>query len=448
MTWVISLFGVGGVVGMGDWRRGLLFLLLVGFLQDPIRKILPGTPVYMQVAVLSYLGVVVLCAVLQNANFRVSSLYGDDSRLKQAWTLFVLLVALQCAHAYLRFGNPVLAGLGGINYLSPVAIMVVAATFARSGEWIRQFIRVYLYLAIPIALTVYLSFYYQDDWEILKSLGRLTGQPLLIYDQGTVLFSNSGLMRSGEIAAWHAGTAVMLLITLAASDKRAVFRLVVGVSIALLIGAIILTGRRKMLMAVAIFIGAFLAIMAVYGRGSKKVAVVGAVLSAGAAAYIWLQPDAGPTDLYEARSLSVFGDAFDRIALAWDLAESGFRRGGLLGLGAGVSAQGAQHFGGGTRIVGGAGEAGGGKLLVELGIVGLVIVGYLIRSILGHFRSVLRTVSAESEDAKVLFAGLAAMLIANSVTFIVATQVLGDMFILLLVGLFLGFMLALERQSA
>lgn len=401
---------------------------------------------YLQLLVIGFTGIIILCAVLQNAQFRLTNVYGRDLRLGQAWTLFILLVVLQCVHTYVRYGNPILGGLGLVNYLTPLTLMVVGVTFARNEEWVRRFIWVYILLAIPIALTVYLSLHFQDDWTILKSVGRLTGRPLLIYDQGGVLFSNSGLLRVGEIAAWHAGTAAMLLIILAALDKRFTFRLVVGILVALLIGAVILTGRRKMLVAVAMFVAAFLFILMVYWRGPSRVGAMVAVLSAGAAAYAWLQPEAGQATLYEARGLSVFGDAAERFSLAWGLAESGFRRGGITGLGAGVSAQGAQYFGGGVRIVGGAAEAGGGKLLVELGVVGLLVVAYLWWRMLLYFHNLFKTVSERDEYLTVLMAGLSAVVIANGLTFLVATQVFGDAFILILMGLFLSFLFALGMQ--
>jgi len=446
MTWVFSLMSLGGAIGLGDWRRGMLFLVLVGFLQDPMRKTMAGFPVYMQVLVLAFAGIIILCGVLQNARFRLTNIYNDDRRLKQAWILFILLVLFQCAHSFLRYGNPYLPVLGGISYVAPLILIIVGVTFARDTEWILRFARFYILLAVPFALTVYLSFYYQDQWDLLKSMGRLAGQPLLIYDQGTVLFSNSGLMRVGEIAAWHAGTAAMLLIILGAMDRRLGFRIVVGIVVALLIGAIMLTGRRKMLMSAAVFVAVFLLVLMVYWRGPNRFGTVFVILSIGAAAYLWLQPDSGQSQLYEARSVTVFGDAFGRLEQAWSLAKSGYNRGGVLGLGAGIAAQGAQYFGGGTRLAGGAAEAGGGKLLVELGLAGLLVVGYLVWRLVVHFHNTFRAVVLQDETLTVFMAGLAALLIANGTTFLVATQIFGDAFVLILMGLFMSFLLALSAH--
>ena len=447
MAWALSLVGLGGLVGLGNWRNAVLFLMVVGFLQDPIRKVLPGLPVYMQILALFFLGVIFVCAMLQNTRMELSYVDGRDSKLRQAWGLFLFLIAGQCVHTYLLYGNLVLAGLGLINYAAPVMAIILGVAFAEDDRWIRRLLWAYLLLAIPFALTVYLSLYFQDDWDILKSIGRLAGSPLLIFDQGTVLYSNSGLMRAGEIAAWHAGTAVMLLIMFATMDQRKSFRVFAGIIVMLLIGAIVLTGRRKMIMAIAIFFAVFLFLLMVYWRGTNKIGALIAVLSVGAAVYIWLQPDEGESTLYAARSVTVFQDATDRLGEAWDLLRSGYQRGGIFGLGAGISAQGSQYFGGGTAIAGGAAEAGGGKVVVELGVIGLLVIAYLLWRLFRHFDEFFRLVPADYEYLSVMLAGITAIIIANASTFLVATQVFGDTFILILMGFFVSFLFALERLT-
>ena len=447
MTWILPLVGLGTAIGLGRWRDGVLFLILVGFLQDPIRKILPGLPVYTQVTVIFFLGIVILCAVLQNGHLRISYIHGGEGRLRGAWNLYIFLIVAQCGHAFVQYGNPVLAGLGMINYGAPIAGMVLGVAFARKEQWIQRFLWTYVCLAIPVALTVYLSFYFQDNLDVLKSIGRLSGHPLLIYDQGALLYSNSGLMRVGEIAAWHAGTAVMLLIMFGARDRRMSFRIIVGLVAVLLIGAIVLTGRRKMIMAIAIFFAVFLFLLMVYWRGTNKIGALIAILSIGAAVYIWLQPEEGASTLYAARSVTVFQDATDRLNQAWDLLRSGYQRGGMFGLGAGISAQGSQYFGGGTAIAGGAAEAGGGKVMVELGVIGLLVIAYLLWRLACHFDKFFRLVPADDEYLSVMLAGITAIIIANASTFLVATQVFGDAFVLILIGFFVSFLFALERLT-
>lgn len=447
MTWILPLVGLGTVIGLGRWRDGVLFLILVGFLQDPIRKILPGFPVYTQVTVVFFLGIVVLCAILQNVQFRISYIHGGEQRLRQAWNLYIFLILAQCGHAFVLYGNPVLAGLGILNYGAPMAGIIVGVAFASNTQWIHRFLRTYVCLAVPVALTIYLSFYFQDNWDVLKSIGRLSGHPLLIYDQGGLLYSNSGLMRVGEIAAWHAGTAVMLLIMFGVRNRQLSFRIIAGVASVLLIGAIVLTGRRKMIMAVAIFLAVFVLVMMRYWRGTNRITALIAVLSLCVTVYVWLQPEEGVTALYAARGASVFEDATARLVEAWNLLWAGYARGGIFGLGAGLSAQGSQYFGAGAADVGGAAEGGGGKIVVELGVIGLILVVYLVWRLFRHFDAFLRMVPAEDEYLSVTLAALIAIIIANGTTFLVATQVFGDTFVLVLMGFFAGFLFAFERLA-
>lgn len=447
MAWLASLIGVGSIVGFGNWRNGILYLLVIGFLQDPIRKILPDVPVYTQIMVVVFLGILVLCAKQQNVRVRLSVIHGGDHRLGRAWNLFIFLVVVQCAHTYLWYGSSVLAGLGLINYLVPVAALMLGVEFADDPGWIDRFLRTYLWLAIPIGLTVYLSFYFQNDWDVLKSIGRLHGTPLLIFDKGVhqLLYSNSGIMRVGEIAAWHAGTAVMLLIMFATTDRRFRFRLLAGVAGMLLLGAIVLTGRRKMLMAIAIFLAVFVLLLMLYWQKVNKIGTLIVILSVATVVYVWLQPEQRESIYYAERGVSVFGDATTRLARAWDLLEWGYYRGGMFGLGAGVSAQGAEHFGGALTGVGGVAEAGGGKVVVELGVAGLVVIMYLLWRLFRHFHEFFRLVPAHYEHLAVLLSGITALIIANAATFFVATQVFGDPFVLILMGFFVSFLFALER---
>ena len=45
---LIVLFGVLAAVLLdGNWRTGLMVALIIGFVQDPLRKITPGQPAFM-----------------------------------------------------------------------------------------------------------------------------------------------------------------------------------------------------------------------------------------------------------------------------------------------------------------------------------------------------------------------------------------------------------------
>src|SRR5262249_14011218 len=158
-----------------------------------------------------------------------------------------------------------------------------------------------------------------------------------------------------------------------------------GSAIALLIGVGVLTGRRKMVMELAIFVSTYLILWTILENGARKLIIV-VVTGAALVGYTWLAAELRdnvrePVDsgslsysLYVQRSQTVFQAAPSRFVelgiapIMW--AYEGY---GLFGAGLGVGTQGTQHFGGGGGIAGAA-EGGLGKITLELGIPGLFVV--------------------------------------------------------------------------
>ncbi|MEZ5582505.1 MAG: hypothetical protein R3F37_06910 [Candidatus Competibacteraceae bacterium] len=118
-------------------------------------------------------------------------------------------------------------------------------------------------------------------------------------------------------------------------------------------------------------------------------------------------------------------------------------RAGFFGVGVGAGSQGAQHFGGGA--VGGAAEAGLGKVMSELGIPGLLVVIFLIWAFARHFWRNLKLLNQMSFGLSLLLFGLVAFLAANFAVFTSAAQIYGDPFVLLILGSCAGFVLAAPR---
>ena len=122
---------------------------------------------------------------------------------------------------------------------------------------------------------------------------------------------------------------------------------------------------------------------------------------------------------------------------------------GLFGAGLGVGTQGTQYFGGGGTIAGAA-EGGLGKITLELGIPGLLLMGWFAILVFSYLWRIMRAASQVSPRIARLSYGLFSFLVANMAAFSVATQAYGDLFILLILSWTLGFLLAvpvlLERE--
>jgi hypothetical protein len=123
--------------------------------------------------------------------------------------------------------------------------------------------------------------------------------------------------------------------------------------------------------------------------------------------------------------------------------------GRLTGLGAGTAAQGAQHFGG--YFGGGAGEVGLGKFMVELGPVGFGLAVLFVLALTRYGWRILKLLRFQVPRIRYLYFGLVAWLATNVPVFMVASQAYGDPFVLLLISLSAGMVLAapelLQRRA-
>jgi hypothetical protein len=411
-------------------------------LQDVFRKLTPGIPAAYVLWSFLVFALVGGLALLQGRFGRIKSLYLGSRRLRTAWIMFAVVVLVQAAHALLRWGHPAMPLLGLIFYFGPIAALLLAERFARAERDMKAWLKAYVALMVPVVLTVYLSLWFGDSIAVLSEIGSFVGRQLLIYDVGTVLASHSGLLRVGEIAAWHGATAVAFLSILATVNKSLAMKIGAGILIVLLIGAIILTGRRKMLVAIAIFFAVQWALLAIYRRGAVKQAVTVALVALVGWFALAVMDPALEAGAYLTRGASVFGDVGERSATAFDLYRSALVRSKGIGLGAGTTAQGTQFIGG--SVAGGAAEAGLGKIVVELGPLGGVVVLWLLYNLATRFGQLLRILARVDDRLLYYAASFGALLIANMATFAVATQVFGDPFILINLGMIAGFLFAVS----
>ena len=221
----------------------------------------------------------------------------------------------------------------------------------------------------------------------------------------------------------------------------------------------LLTGRRKAIVQVVVFVGLFLWLLSRYGTTRSRQQLPGILITVAGLAVLALLLD--PTEFlgddfneYIARSASAPGDLWDRFNL---LGINAFLRGLEIsnGIGLGVGTL-AQTGASGVAGVSGAGfafvsESGLGKIAAELGLPGLVLIGVLL---MGLFRSVLyclRLVRQLPASIGVFEIGLLAFALSNLPFFSAAAGVYGDPFILIICGLCFGSVLAvpdlLSRQA-
>lgn len=185
-------------------------------------------------------------------------------------------------------------------------------------------------------------------------------------------------------------------------------------------------------------------LMLYYRYGLQRFAYALALLwvaSAGFFYYITASELPGEWLVYFERGESVGEDAAERFQLmTFGMIEWVIKKNGFFGSGAGTGSQGAQHFGGGTVLVGSAAEGGLGKVLAELGVPGIFLLLWVGFALLIYMASVCKGVRNDPQVAPMVFC-LVGFLGANAVIFTTAHQIFGDAFILILLGLILGFIL-------
>jgi hypothetical protein len=444
-----------------DWRLALLLCLATAILQDVLRKLTPDQPVLFVACVAVVFGAACVGARARGNPLNLNRVFRRDRHLAISFLVLLLLIILQAFNSYIRFENPPMTAIGLATYLLPFLSIAFAYQLVfRQGEYpIVQFMKWYI-VCITIALTtVYLEFLgYRSP-----VLGQV-GAQFIVFDQatGAILQSSSGIFRASEIAGWHAMTAACFLLSITFLRRITLTRLLaVVLLVALIVATGLLTGRRKVLIEFAVFAGTYFILWALLEKRVGKLAITAAT-GAALVGYAWmaseLTENSGPKytpesldfSLYVERSQSVFREAPSRFVelgiapIMW--AYDSF---GLFGAGLGSGTQGTQHFGA-EAGVSGAAEGGLGKITLELGIPGLLLMGWLAILLVRHLWQIMRIASRYSLKMGRLSFGLCSFIVANIAAFSVATQAFGDFFILLILSWTLAFLLAvpvlIERE--
>jgi hypothetical protein len=242
------------------------------------------------------------------------------------------------------------------------------------------------------------------------------------------------------MAAFHAATcAALLSMLLYQQQKATALRMGYIVLIVLLVGVVVLTGRRKMLMTLSLFWVAQFFLLSVLRRGVSRrllmVLVVGLAVSVG----FGVMSSGETSSSYVIRGTSVFGSVGERVGTSVMLFESALGRSSWLGLGAGTASQGMRYAGVDMfGYVGGSAESGIGYIAVELGIPGVLAILWLTATIALVMWRQLKRVAQISDTNLIQSVSYLSLLAANMATFATATQLYGDYFVLIILGVFAG----------
>jgi hypothetical protein len=422
-------------------------MVAIGFCQDPIRKLTPGQPSLMVGLVLIAFLMCVLFIYQERGRLDLRYLFWTSPQLLDLIPLFLILLFAQALNSFARFGSPSLTAIGLSFYIAPLIALWVGFHIGRDLPFLRRIIIVYLILSSIFAFTVLLDFR-GVDIPAFEEVG--TG--ILITFEGASKSGASGLWRTSEIASWHLAAAACFCIILTFSDRDVGWQ-ILYVSTAVVFSVLsVTTGRRKSQVLMVAFLGIYLLIFSRQASPASRERIImsvlgGAGISFAIVSMLLLDMLGSNFDIFLDRATTSAEGIGDRVqSQGLSALLRGFEVGGGLGLGLGAGTNLGNFNAGADRStiqsLGYVSEGGGGRLVVELGIPGILLIGWILfLSIQMLWRNFKLIRFLPSEDIA-LITGTLSFGLANIIFFFSAAQLYTDPFVLIVLGVSFGSILS------
>ncbi len=427
----LALLLLSVAIALVDWRRGWLLAILIGVLQDPARKLTPGTPVVMSLSVVLIYFVVIFAAqkTLQaharDFSRRFGSVFG-------AVTIVLFFLFLAAVNGIFTFGLDgwKAPALGLFVYLSPIPAVILGYAWLQREEQIYGLFRFYA-LVTSIAMIGTPMEYLRVDWRALGTVALNEDNLRML--TGLTIRMLSGFYRGPDIMGLHAAilTMIGMIMSLRSRGLRRIW-------IWILVSGwgffnCLLSGRRKALYMIAVFVIAFL--WRYVRRLSLGQGIAVAVLSLVMVFVITKVSQDETSSAYTQGAATSQQEIYGRL-------EGGLQgtveQSGIMGAGLGTATQGAYHVLGEKGIAQlGWQEGGLGKLAMELGIPGLVAVAILAVAMLLTMLKISKHPDVPG-SSQLTRAALFGIVVANIVEFLASAQAYSDPVLTLLAAFFVG----------
>lgn len=437
---ITLLFGAVLLASMAlaftNWRYGWMAAVVCGILQDPVRKLTPGTPPALSMSIVAVYAVVLFAALatLQRDRMDFARRFPN---LYSVLILFVIALGFAAMNGLATFGLGAwkVPAVSLMIYLIPIPAVLLGYSWLTNEEQIVRFFMFYAILTSVAMIGTPLE-YLRVDWNALGVVAMPGGY--IRHLPGIQIRVLSGFYRAPDIMGWHAATLTAIGITLALRG-RVLTRAWPWIAVAAwgFLNCMI-SGRRKAVYMVAVFVAALLWR---YLRRMTTAQVTSIVLM-GLALGLLLNEirSSEESEVYSRGTRTTTTEVFQRL-------EGGFigtlQQGSFLGAGLGAATQGVRHVSGRQHDFGWQ-EGGLGKLAVELGLPGLLVAALLAWALL---RMMLR-ISAVPDirgTSQLIRVALFAMVVANIGNFLASAQAYSDPVLTLTTAFFVGALFATAR---
>lgn len=439
----LGLVGLCALRAFGNWRTGILLMILIASIQDPVRKLVPGTPGWMTLATAPIFLAAVSGAILTTPGWwpRFRAQFPKIG----SWLRLLILASVPAALISATYGpgSWKLTILGAFSYSLIFLAVITGYHFPRHIADVRRILAVYC-VAHGIMLSG-AALEFSDlftGWKVLGS--QVLGYTWRRDMWGYLVEMISGFYRSGDVMGWHAAAVAILSLVLALTSdirKRWLWFLISGGAIF----ALLVCGRRKMVYMLPVFAIALMWIYWQAGRKGKTWSI--AFLLAMPAASVYIVTDLLGTD---ATQIRYYRESSDETLDTFQA--QGFRalydtydQAGFWGEGLGTATPGSHHIKVARPRVWQ--ESGPSRVLVELGVPGaLGFVAVLLAILLSLWRVTRIAIVTRSPSGNYA-AALMAFFIANAGSLMVSGQILADPFIASFLGFLVGLTLSCAKPS-
>lgn len=441
LTLLFILIAAACAVAVYRWQWGVFAAIVVGLLQDPLRKMVPGVPGYLSMCSVPVWGVTLVMA-LYTGQVTARRFLSGFPRLARWISIFAFYL---CVPAALSFsygkGTWQITVLGALVYMTSFFMLAIGWAFVGSRRSIRQLLSFYAIFTSVLLIGGPLDYFgLAKGWAAVGT--EVMDKVWVTYRMGSEgVFMYAGFFRSPDVMGWHAAMVVMIACLLAVMT-RGWMR---WVWIVLAVWGFLnlwICGRRKMIAMLPIFGAIFLFLIFKFRSVTRAVPVVGTILLIVAAGWY------GVSRVYQETSIdtyygSTIGDLEGRvIGHGFGAVITTVKQAGVFGYGLGMGQQGVHHIQAEKPRLWQ--EGGPGKLVAELGVPGGILFLCVGGVLLWTAYSVVG-VRAGSISFPT-YAGLLALLGANAASAVVSAQIFGDLFILLFLAFLMGLLLSGGRN--
>jgi hypothetical protein len=436
LTLLLMLVAAGCLLSLRNWRWGIMAAIVVGLLQDPLRKGVPGAPAYLVMACLPVWTCAVGAAGL-SGEWSVQHFLNRFPRLGR-WILCFAGYLLLPAAISATYGHNswLITLLGAVVYGLTFGVLLAGWRFPARGVGAERILAFYAGVTALMLIGGPLeSWGFQEHTPLVGTTAF--GHVWVTYRTGAPVYMLAGFFRGPDVMGWHASLVFMIAVIMAFRSKGPVRWIWIAVAVWGILN-IWLCGRRKMLAMVPVFLGCYSLLIFRFKNMQRILSIAGTAVMIGGIGW-YLIASLYRNEAVERFYLSTLTEAEERVEThgirsVWVT----IRQAGFWGYGMGMSQQGVHNIQADKPRLWQ--ESGPSKLVAELGVPGTVLfLGMGAIMLLTAYHVIRRSAH---QGSFYVTAGILGILLANAASSVVSAQIFGDPLVAFLLAFLYGLLLA------